>query len=263
MDGAEPKHDEQATDILERAAAPEHKGLNIAVLLPAFGTMCSSTAVDLAVMMGFLGAGPVAAGLFERVSLSMKIDTYVHSARQTLIEQAISDGADYMLWLDSDMRFPMNVLLRLMNHKKDVVGINYSTRGMPPDFVTIKKMGKDNLKDPGGKPCITGSDSTGLEKVDAIGFGAVLIRTGALKRLPDPKKHPWFWFENMPKTGRMIGEDVYFCRMLRRSGVSIYVDHDLSKECAHIGTFEFRCEHAASFNADMNDMMEVLTDAGD
>jgi len=259
--GTELRHNQEATALLEKAASS--KGLNIAVLLPTFNTMCSSTAVDLAAMMGFLGAGPVALGHLDRVSISMDIDTYVQCARQTLVEAAIADGADYMLWLDSDMRFPQDILLKLLNHDKDVVGINYSTRSIPPDFVTIKKMGKDNPNNPSGEPCITGSDSTGLEKVDAIGFGAVLIRTGALKKLPDPHKHPWFWIEHMPKTNRVIGEDVYFCRLMRKHGIDIWVDHDVSKECAHIGTFEFRYEHAAAYRADMQDMMEVLSNGGD
>ena len=256
--------DKEALRRLEHAAGPkqDQKGLSIAVLLPAFNTMCSHTAVDLAAMMGYLGAGPVALGHLDRVSISMKIDTYVQCARQTLIERAIEDGADYMLWLDSDMRFPIDVLPKLLNHNKDMVGVNYCTRGMPPDFVAIKKTGQDDLDAPDGVRCITGSDSTGLERVEAMGFGAVLLRTGCLKKLPDPSKHPWFWIKHMPKTNRIIGEDVYFCNLLHKHGIKMYIDHDLSKECAHIGTFEFRYEHAAAYHADMTAMMEVLSDGG-
>jgi len=34
-------------------------------------------------------------------------------------------------------------------------------------------------------------------------------------------------------------EDFYFCKKLRANGVSVYVDHDVSQEVAHVGDFEY------------------------
>lgn len=165
--------------------------------------------------------------------INMVSGTYIHRARQQLLENLIADGTTHILWMDSDMRFPRNSFIRLLNHNQPVVGVNYAKRQVPTDYVAIKKVGFGD----GGKRLVTDGESTGLEKVEAVGFGLLLMRVDALLELPTDQ--PWFWYELDEETGDHIGEDVYFCRLLRESGVDIYVDHDLSKECAHVGQFEY------------------------
>lgn len=170
--------------------------------------------------------------------------TYVHSARQSLVEALCRSGVTHILWIDTDMRFPRDALFRLLKHDKPIVGINYSKRSFPTEFVAIKKIGWND-----GEPSLrlnTLKDSTGLEEVDAIGFGLVLMRTSVLANLPDPKDKPWFWFDWVPGVGQ-VGEDVYFCELLRKHGHTIYVDHDLSKACAHIGMHEYTTADAEAF----------------
>ena len=36
-----------------------------------------------------------------------------------------------------------------------------------------------------------------------------------------------------------MGETVGFCRRLGEAGIPVHIDHDLSKQLAHIGEFEF------------------------
>jgi hypothetical protein len=40
-----------------------------------------------------------------------------------------------------------------------------------------------------------------------------------------------------------MGEDVFFCKKARELGHKIYIDHDVSHEIGHIGTFEFGHPH--------------------
>ena len=171
--------------------------------------------------------------------------TYVHSGRQQMLELLLKQGVTHILWLDSDMSFPKETLVRLMSHDVDFVGINYAQRKSPPDFVGIKRGSWHEKGDLGSRLQTTEKDS-GLEECDALGFGALLMRTAALRDLPEDQ--PWFWYEK--KWGLHIGEDVYFCRLLGQMGHKIYCDHDLSKECAHIGTFEYRTHHAETMNAE-------------
>lgn len=230
----------------EEPEESEGRGIRVSVCVPTHNKAHSLFAYDLANMMGFLGSGPVAQGILDSVSLNFVTGTYVHTARQELAEAALAQESDFVLFLDSDMRFPKDTLIQLLQHNEPIVGINYSTRGMPPHFVAVKEVGWDDEDD--AVRCKTDQESTGLEEVEAIGFGAVLIRTDVLLSLPNPRENgPWFWYEWREELGNQVGEDVYFCQLAREAGFPIYVDHDLSRRCAHIGDFEFQTDAVSSF----------------
>jgi hypothetical protein len=207
--------------------------MKVAILVPTHELAPATFMYDLAQLSIF-----TAATMPEGwdLGLYMVSGTYIHDARQQLA--VASQEADYVLWLDSDMRFPRDTLARLMAHKKDVVGINYAKRGIPSGYVAIKEVGIP------GKVLETREDSTGLEEVEAMGFGCVLMRNAVLQKLPPPMEDPWFQHQYLGN-GIWLGEDVYFCKLLRESaGVTLYVDHDLSRDCGHTGQFTYECRHA-------------------
>lgn len=213
----------------------------IAVAIPSH-EMCPSTfAFDLATMLAYSTAM-----IGDKVEFVIRTvtGTYIHKARTQLLEQIMEEGlADYILWIDSDMRFPKDALICLLDRRVDAVGINYSTRGLPPRFVAISKM--SDIDEEGnliaGANCPTWEESEGLERVDAVGFGFFLMKTKIVEGLPTDR--PPFFYEWRAE-GLHIGEDVWFCRLVRENGFDIFVDHDLSKRCAHTGSFEFFLEHA-------------------
>lgn len=214
--------------------------MRVMVVVPTHDNCKALFAYDLAQMMGFTSAALLEPqGPLKGINLSFLTGTYIHRARQRLVEAALEQDADYILWLDSDMRFPPDTLVRLLNRDKDLVGANYSKRGFPPEFVAVKSIQND-------EQCVTGPDSEGVESVEALGFGVVLMRVSALLDLHNPRgpEGPWFFFKWDEEKGSAFGEDVYFCELFRQAGHEIFVDHDLSKLCGHIGDFEFRVEHA-------------------
>lgn len=229
------------------SAAPG-KGLRVGIAVPSHDKMDAMFAYDLAKLTAFMGGDAASPdGIIDVLSINFITGTYIEMARQDFAEEAIRQELDYVLWLDADMRFPRDAFYRLLLHNKEMVGINYSRRGLPPNFVAIKTIGDEKDKIP--MKLATGPDSTGLDVVEAIGFGVTLMRTSVLHRLHNPKgpEGPWFMNAWSAETSRRIGEDVYFCRLVRNSGGVIHVDHDLSKECAHIGQFEYKTDHAWAF----------------
>lgn len=224
---------------------PEGKKQRLVVNVPTHDMIPYSFAFDFANMIGY-----TVAMLGDELDIVTNVvpGTYIHKARQQLIDGALEMGCNWILWLDSDMRFPKDALVRLMMHNEDIVGVNYSTRQIPPRYVAIKQVA---MEDPNrkGALCPTREDSTGLEEVGAIGFGVVLMKAAFLKNMPPRDDGMWFWFKQDEKSGAHIGEDVYFCVEARKAGAKVYVDHDLSKEIAHIGQMEYRLEHAAEFEA--------------
>ena len=150
--------------------------------------------------------------------------TYVHVGREVVVKAAYQHQATHLLWLDSDMRFPTETALRLLAHDQPIVGANYVMRAANPVFTAMKD----------GKRVETLPYSTGLEEVDVIGMGVLLMRMDVLDVLQKP-----FFTHGINEDGGDIGEDVMFCRALQDAGHRIYVDHDLSKEVGHIGQFTF------------------------
>lgn len=217
----------------------EKAGLKIGILVPSHSIVPMTFAYDLAQLTGFSSSMFPAEVAFHLIQVQ---GTYIHTMRQELAEKAINADCDYMFWLDSDMRFPKDSIIRLLQHDVDFVGINYAYRRMPTDFVAIKERSPDNIQP--AKKLWTTEESTGLEPVFSPGFGVTLMKTGMLVKLGPP---PWFRNDYDDELKRFVGEDVYFCMRCHEGGVDVFVDHDLSKECAHTGHFEYTPFHAEEY----------------
>lgn len=154
------------------------------------------------------------------VTVGFVASTYIHVGREWFLEAALKQGATHVLYLDTDMSFPREAAILLAGHNQPVVGCNYVVRQASGLFTAQR-----------GEARIPTTDaSTGLEAVDALGFGVLFMRTDVVKSLARP------WFRHgLNAAGGDVGEDIMFCRAVRAAGVPIYVDHDLSKDVGHIG----------------------------
>ncbi len=199
--------------------------MKIAIAIPSRDMVHAKFAFDLANLVGHFKGG--------QINIMHSVGTLICDQRVDLATMALSAGADYILWLDTDMRFPKDALDRLLAHGKDIVGCNYSTRMLPPQPTAT------NFKGSGFEPVVTLPENTGLEEVGYMGFGCVLTKADVFKRM----EAPWFHLGYSTVNHKFIGEDVYFCRKAHDIGIPVLIDHDLSKEIKHIGCFEYRLEH--------------------
>lgn len=205
----------------------------LAVLLPCRDIVHTSFSYDLARLTAYWSARHVPNG--GSLHLFTSQGTLIADQRQNLIIEALNVSADYVLHLDTDMRFPKDIVDRLHAHGQDVVACNYSTRRMPckpvafaDEFCRTHVYTKDN--------------STGLEEVYAVGMGAMLEKAEVYRKLA----LPFFSIGYSRVAHDFYGEDVFHCHRLREAGVKVFVDHDVSKEVRHIGTFEYANEHAVA-----------------
>lgn len=151
----------------------------------------------------------------------------ISAQRQKLAELAISEGCSHIMWLDSDMGFPTNIIDALLMHKKPIVACNYSTRQSPFKGVAYKKVGDWDswLR----------SQPHGLEIVEGVGMGCMLTDCAVFKDLPKP----WFEITYHNEWDNHIGEDFYFCTKARANGYEIFIDLSMSKLIKHWGTSSF------------------------
>jgi hypothetical protein len=189
-------------------------------------------AFDLAKLCAYEGVTRCAKG--GSLMIYQVPGTLIFNQRERLAEEALKDGADAILWVDSDMRFPKDALEILLSRDLPIVGVNATTRRFPvkPTALDIDPETNDLVK-------VDSKGKTGLEQVMGVGFGMVLIK----KEVFEAAQKPWFWFEQTDKGG-IIGEDIYFCAKAFDVGYKTVIDHDLSMHIRHIGTYEYGWDDA-------------------
>lgn len=202
--------------------------MRVAICVPCRDQVCAGFSFDLANMVGFHAVTGMNIGLYHSSG------TLIADQRVNLAKEAIAQGATDILWIDSDMRFPKNALQRLLERGKTIVAANYATRVLPA------KTTAQNMTDDGWVRVPTRKGSTGLEQVTAAGMGLMLTSTQVFKDLADP----WFHIGYSTKNAMFLGEDVSMCLHAAKVGHPTHIDHDISKEVRHIGSFEYVLEHA-------------------
>lgn len=207
--------------------------ISVSVCMPSRDSVHATFANCLALMAAQWSVMNVPQG--HRLMLRQSQGTLIANQRQDLVIGSIKEGATHILFLDTDMRFPKDALDRLLAHDKPIVACNYATRRFP-----VKPVAFANDHD--WEAIYTKPDSTGLQSVSAVGMGVMLIDVEVFKTM----SLPYFAIGYSRKTDSFVGEDIYFCRMARQAGYEVLIDHDLSKEVAHIGTYDYTHELACA-----------------
>lgn len=162
------------------------------------------------------------------VQIGWEVGSLVYHARNNLARQALKTDADYVLWLDSDMVFAPDTLIRMLKVCKDN-DIDFLTavcfRRKPPYtpclFDRLEKVEK------GASYTALMSVPEGLFKVGGCGFAGVLMASDVL--LSVQSKFNGRMFD--PMDG--FGEDVSFCWRARKCGYEIWCDSSI--EFGHVG----------------------------
>ena len=115
----------------------------------------------------------------------------------------------HILWLDDDQAFKPDMLVWLArNGHLDVLSAVYYGRQKHLPVVYVRD---DNESKYSHYTMLTVPPN--VIEVDAVGFGAVLMRREILDKLEEP----YFSFKDS-------GEDIYFCAHAKEQGVKIHVD---------------------------------------
>ena len=199
----------------------------IAICIPARGQMEVATAFDLAALVGYT----VKTSKHD-LDIFTAAGTLIFDQRNNLVKTAIENKADYVLFIDADMRFPKDTLKILMAHDKDIIGVNATTRSEPvkptaKNFIVNQDQSVDWLP-------IYSNAMSGISKADGIGCGVMLVKTKVFKAMEEP----YFYFEQLGNN-KILGEDIYFCIKAKDEGFDTWVDHDLSKGIRHIGQYVY------------------------
>lgn len=214
--------------LVDQSGAPlaPQKTAYVAICVPSQDSVAASFAYDLARLIGHTSTVRPDIAL----QLTFNKGTLLVMQRHELVKQALASNATHILWLDSDMRFPKDALVRLLEHAKPLVAVNYPRRRFPQLPTAATEQGFVFIP-PGAE---------GLEEVETAGMGVMLMTTALFREMPQP----WFSIGWSRKRECYVGEDVTLCNMARSQGVPILIDCMLSNEIAHLGEMEFRNAHS-------------------
>lgn len=147
---------------------------------------------------------------FRIVGIINHKSSVIDDGRNTLVTKANGvPGATHLLMIDSDMTFAPDLLKRLLDCNKAIVGVDASTR-QEPVRRTARKVG---------------------DKWE-LGAGVLLIEMSVFAKL----EFPWFYDPYVPtQSGKptRLGEDYYFCRNANEDGIAVHCAQDV--KVGHIG----------------------------
>jgi len=214
------------------------KGITVGVCVPCRDEVMTGFAFDFAKMVGY-DVKHRCKDESNQLKLYTMAGTLIFDQREKLVKEALKEGCDVVLFIDSDMRFPADIISIMLSREVPIVGVNAVTRRKP---VLSTALNLDLTKDDEGNITrhkwlkVDSRGKTGCEIVTAVGFGATMIRREVFEKMENP------WFDVGWGSRGVIGEDVHFCLKALDHGIPTLVDHDLSKYIGHVGTHEYRWE---------------------
>lgn len=190
---------------------------------------------SLARLMGFTAK-------YENIEVHLAVikGSLIPKQREALVEYALErPQCTHVLFLDSDMKFPPDTLVRLLEHGLSAVCASYTERQPPYRPVAFA----DHTYQERVWPA---PDKTDLVGIAACGMGCFLVKTDVLRAM----SWPHFAVASNPDLHAFVGEDIFFCRKLHDMGVPLVLDQKLTNELMHSGTYEYRATDALRWRED-------------
>lgn len=211
---------------------PRKRHYKVIIAVPSGAQWASEFGVSLAIMMAYISQTKIAIdAATQHVLINNVKGSILPQMRQQMVDYAIKEKATHMLFVDSDMVFPRDTLHQLMAWNQMVVAANCCTK-MMPSSPTARV---DPEKKVGGIP-VSSMGKTGLKRVWRVGTGVMLINMRAFERI----ERPFFslkWGGDI--VDQYVGEDWALCQKFEEANVPIFIDHGLSRDIGHMGTFNY------------------------
>lgn len=160
--------------------------------------------------------------MIDNVRIGTSCSSLIYDARNALVTQAIDEGHDRILWLDSDMIFDTDIMEKLsadLDAGYDYVSALCFKRKPPFSPCVYKEIGY-TAEGQELRPfahCYEDYPKDQIFEVDASGLGCVMMKTEVVKKVRDKFGLPF-----SPVIG--FGEDLSFCLRAKDLGIKKYCD---------------------------------------
>jgi hypothetical protein len=182
--------------------------------------------------------------------INFQIDTLsnesnVNRARNSCAAKFLSGDCSHLMFVDADIQFNPQDIVKLINHDKDIVGGVYPQKTLPPKMVV------NTLNN--------GEQEGDLIEVGTLGTGFMLIKRSVFEKMieegatpyvdaiglsPKENSNQYDFFQcTIDSNGRYLTEDWSFCRRWRQLGGKIWADTTIA--LAHVGYYRFQSDIGA------------------
>ena len=175
------------------------------------------------------------AGLAKDINvycIYMSYDSLVQRARNDIVQLALDQGVDDLVFIDCDVDWNPEDFFRLLEHDADVVGGIYPKKGDEEDYPVKVLDGNMNFEE------------SGLVEVEGIATGFLRLTRKAMQTVSDdsieyteshkPKPIKMIFDIVVDEKGELISEDIVFCRKWRKLGGKVWFDPSI--KLSHVGT---------------------------
>lgn len=242
------------------------------IATPCFGGMVTKDYMNSVISLMQVGA----ANNIQFLLAMLGNDALITRSRNTLVSSFLNEtSATHMLFIDADISFEPDAILRLLRSDKDVAGAMYPIKDYDWDQTSAGPNPGETFAQSAmryvGTP-ISGRNAEwdgALTTAYYIGTGMMLIKRAVVEKLiaayPDlrytgihafhrdkrPQLPQYALFECLidNATGLYLSEDYAFCERWRRIGGKLWLDTEI--QLTHTGPYRFAGNPALRFQAAM------------
>jgi glycosyltransferase involved in cell wall biosynthesis len=221
---------------------------SIHIAMPCYDTVKIQTMISMIKLVKEL----TMAGLKFEIN-TMK-SPYVAYARNILTARFLQRDEDYLLFIDADLEFEPECILKMLILDKDIICTPYRAKTNNPDAIQYTV----SIEDPQNVKILQG----GLVEIQNGPAGMMLIKRKVFEKLikdypeKEIKVHPnentfpkdmriWNWWDCNFKDGVWKGEDIFFCDLVREAGFKVYAN--ITSSLVHHGSFGYKGTYGDKF----------------
>ena len=190
-----------------------------------------------------------------KVGINTMKSPLIHQARNYLTSVFLTTEYQYLLFIDSDVEFEPEAVLRMLVAKKEIICTPYRVKAPRLD----KHIYTVEFKDPKHIPILPGglveleAGPTGLMLIDREVFEKIIKNHHDLKiknkATPTADKSHEFYYNFFDfgfNEGYSTGEDISFCKLARENNFRIYANTESTTQ--HHGSYAWEGKFKESLN---------------
>lgn len=152
--------------------------------------------------------------------------------RNLILQMAIERKMDYILWLDEDMLYPHDIILRYLEHDFDIIGCLYFRRSEP--YQPIGYVKNNNPLKPYNALEPTLLPKNTVIEVDGLGYGGMMVNMKAYEKMGDKKWTHYGENYHLPfESEGKLTHDLQLCKEAQECGLTIKLHTGIKP--GHIG----------------------------